>query len=207
MTENKFSFRRTLPIWLGGSWGRITIFFALYILVYLGWIAFHWGGEENVTLIGDLAYLPVDLIAVIAAWRVFTQKDLDPRIRRMWLLLGLAFFSYFTGDLIWAYFENVLQVQPFPSVADLFYLLFAPLTALALFSMPGAPLNQRERWRYFFDMLIIMTTSGILMWYFIIQPTAESQRWRFADTSNCGCLSGHGFYRHQQYCGCPATSA
>jgi PAS domain S-box-containing protein len=172
MTDNKFSIRRTLPTWLSGSWGKITIFFALYVLVYLGWIAFRWGGEENVTLIGDLAYLPVDLIAVIAAWRVFTQKNLDPRIRRMWLLLGLAFFSYFLGDLTWAYLENVLDVQPFPSVADVFYLLFAPLAAIGLLSIPGAPLNQRERWRYFFDMLIIMTTAGFLMWYFIIQPTA-----------------------------------
>jgi PAS domain S-box-containing protein len=174
MTDNKFSIRHPLPLWLSGLWGQITIFFALYVLVYLGWVAFHWGGEENVTLIGNLAYLPVDLISMIAAWRVFTQKDLDLRIRRMWLLLGLAFFSYFVGDLIWAYVENVLQAQPFPSAADFFYLLFAPFAAFGLFSMPGAPHNRRERWQYFFDMLLLMTTSGVLMWYFIIQSTIES---------------------------------
>lgn len=172
MTDNKFSIRRTLPPWLNGSWGRVVIFSALYILVYLGWIAFHWGGEDNVTLIGDLAILPIDLIVVIAAWRVFAQKDLDPRVRRMWFWLGLAFFAYFMGDLVWSYFENVLQVQPFPSAADFFYLIFAPLAAMGLLSTPGAPLNRRERWRYLFDMLLIMTTSGILMWFFIIQPTA-----------------------------------
>lgn len=172
MTGDKFSIRRVLPPWLNGLWGGVVLFSTLYLLVYLGWIAFHWGGEEKVTLIGDLAYLPIDLIALIAAWGVLTHKDLDPRIRRMWFWLGLALFSYLLGDLTWTYLENVLEIPPFPSVSDIFYLLFAPLTAMGLFSMPGAPINQRERWRYFFDMLIIMTTSSILMWYFIIQPTA-----------------------------------
>ena len=163
-----------LPPWLKGTWGAIAVSSTLYILIYLGWIAFHWGGEENITLIGDLANLPLDILAVIAAWRVFTQKDLDPRIRRMWLLLGMAFLSYFIADLIWTYLENVLEVQPFPSVADLFYLLFAPLATIGLFNMPSTPLDRRERWQYLFDSIIIVTTAGILMSYFIIQPTADA---------------------------------
>lgn len=166
--------RRLLPPWLNGPWGSLAVFSTLYTLVYLAWIYFHWGGEENVTLIGDLLILPIDFVAVVAAWRVIAQKDIEPRIRRMWFLLGLAILSYFIADLIWAYLENVLEVPPFPAVSDLFYLIFAPLAIIGLLSMPSAPLNRQERWQYLFDLLIVTITTTMLMWYFIIQPTAAS---------------------------------
>ena len=166
--------RRLLPPWLSGRWGAVAVFFSLYVLVYLGWIRFHWGGEQNVTLIGDLINLPVDFVAFLAAFWVFTRKDLDVRIRRMWLLLGAALLAFFLGDATWAYLENVLAVQPFPSLADVFYLLFAPLAVIGLYVMPRAPLNRRERWEFAIDLLVIMIAASMGMWHFIIQPTAAS---------------------------------
>ncbi|HSL45129.1 MAG TPA: cache domain-containing protein [Anaerolineales bacterium] len=171
MTNNKPSI---FPIWLHSLWGKIAVFFSLYVLVYFSWVIFHWGGEENVVLIGDLFYLPLDIISVIAAWRVTTQKELDPRIRRVWLLLGIALFSFFIGDVIWTYLENVLEVPPFPALSDLFYLLFPLLATVSLFAIPSAPLDRRERWEYILDMLIIMVTTSMLMWHFLIQPTSAS---------------------------------
>jgi methyl-accepting chemotaxis protein len=174
MTDNKNSARRTLPPWLNGLWGAVAFFACLYILIFIAWVHFHWGGDANVTLIGDLYPLPLELITVIAAWQVITKRELDPRLRRLWLLLGAGLVAYFIGDSIWAYLENVTKTPPFPSLADVFYLLFAPLAALGLFAMPSAPLNRQERWRYSIDMSIIITTTAMLMWYFIIQPTAAS---------------------------------
>jgi GAF domain-containing protein/HAMP domain-containing protein len=103
---------------------------------------------------------------------VASQKDLNPKVRRMWLFLSLGISSYFLGDLIWAYYENILGIDAFPSVADIFYLLFPLLMAAGLFIMPSASLSSRERWRYYFDMAIILITVFMSMWYFIIQPTA-----------------------------------
>ncbi len=174
MDDNRLSTRRFLPPWLKGLWAGLTVFFAIYVLLYLGWLNFHWGGEENITLIGDLAVLPLDLFAVLAALQVLLRRDTSPHVRRMWLFLVLAFLAYFLGDLIWSYLENVLAVQPFPSVADLFYLLFAPLATIGLISMPATALTRRERWLYLLDFFVVMVTTTMLMWYFIIGPTAES---------------------------------
>ncbi len=174
MYENQSLARRIPPPWLNGVRGILAILLSLYMLVYLAWTKFHWGGDGNVALIGDLINLPMDLVAVLAALYVFVQKDLDARIRRMWLLLGLGFLSFFIADLIWAYLENVLEVSPFPAFSDVFYLLFAPLMAAGLISMPGTFLSRRERWQFAFDLLIIMIITTMLMWYFVIQPTAAS---------------------------------
>jgi GAF domain-containing protein/HAMP domain-containing protein len=174
MTDSKRSTRSILPPWLSGLWGAIAILSSLYMLVYLAWTQFHWGGDANIKLIGDLINLPIELVAVLGALYVIRQKDLEPRLRRMWLLLGLGFLAYFIGDTIWGFLENVLNVSPFPAVSDIFYLLFAPLVVAGLLNMPSAPLSRQERRQFAFDFLITMITTILLMWYFIIQPTATS---------------------------------
>ena len=41
-----------------------------------------------------------------------------------WLLAASSILLYVIGDVIWAFLEVVLHVQPFPSAADIFYLLY-----------------------------------------------------------------------------------
>lgn len=171
MSDNQRSTRRLLPAWLGGRWGAVAVLSTLYLLGHLAWTYVRWGGEENVILIANLINLPIDLVAVLAAWRVVAHKVDDPRLRRMWLFIGLGLLSFFIADVIWAYLESGLNVSPFPSIADFFYLLFGPLLALGVFSMPSRPLNRPARWRYVSDLLMIMITTTVLMWYFVIQPT------------------------------------
>jgi GAF domain-containing protein/HAMP domain-containing protein len=164
--------RRFLPVWLNGVWGRLGIAAGLYLIPYLAWYYFKWGGEANVTLISDLASLPLDLLAPLVAWRVATQRRLDAHVRRTWLLLGLALFSFLIADLFWLYFENFLEVPPFPSIADIFYLSIYPLVLWGLLALPKVPLNRRERSHFFSDLAIVMTVATMYSWYFIIQPTA-----------------------------------
>src|SRR5262249_50645740 len=40
---------------------------AVALLIYLGWQAFRWGGPANQQLIGDLAFIPFNLGAIVAA--------------------------------------------------------------------------------------------------------------------------------------------
>jgi hypothetical protein len=106
---------------------------------------------------GDLAP-PVD--SRVVAWRVAVQKELDPRLRRAWFLLGLGSFSFWLGNVTWTYLENVLQVQPFPSIADIFFLGSYPLLLWGLLTMPGAPLTRRARLTFWFNLLITVATAS-----------------------------------------------
>ena len=68
---------RFLPEWLRGFWGMMGIATGIYLILYLAWIYFHWGGRENITLVSDLTSLPLDLLAVLAAGRVALDKQFD----------------------------------------------------------------------------------------------------------------------------------
>jgi len=137
--------RERIPPWLRNPWGLVAGIAALYVLLYYAWTYFHWGGENNIAFIADLASLPVSLFASLAAWRVAANPHLDRRLRQAWLFLGLCVFTQFIADALWFYIENVLQVDAFPSAADIFYLLFYPMALIGLVSFREAPLGRSDR--------------------------------------------------------------
>src|SRR5688572_16682643 len=137
--------RSLLPPWLGGLWGFLGVVAILYTIANLAWTYFHWGGPERVTLIANLFSFFPSLMAVAMAWRVAAEKDLTPPVRRAWFILGMSFLMFLIGNALWTYLEVVLRVEPFPSVADVFYLAFYPLGLWGLLTLPGAQQNRRER--------------------------------------------------------------
>ena len=164
--------RARLAPWLTGRRGFIALAAILYVVLFLLWTQFHWGGEEYASLIGNLSILPPELLAALMAWRVALLKQLDPHLRRAWLLLGVGIFSFCLGNAIWTYLENFLQIQPFPSIADVFYLASYPFMLWGLLTIPGAPLASRERFNFWLNLLITLTTASMYVSHFLILPTA-----------------------------------
>jgi PAS domain S-box-containing protein len=166
--------RTWIPPWLKGGWGFFGILFILYIILNLAWTHFHWGGPQHIVLISNLLSLTPSLLASVIAWRVATQTSLTAPIRRAWLILGISFFMFLLGNLVWAYLEVVLHVEPFPSLADVFYLAFYPLGLWGLLSLPSTLPNQRERLTLWLDLLSVLIAATMFVGYFIIVPTAAS---------------------------------
>ena len=166
--------RSIIPPWLKGKWGIPGNLFIIYILLNLAWTYFHWGGPERVDLIANLLSFAPSLLASVLAWCVAAQKSFNAPLRRAWFILGLSFFMFFIGNLVWAYLQLVLQVEPFPSIADVFYVAFYPLGLWGLLSLPSAPPNKRERLTLWLDLLSVLTVATMFVGYFIIFPTAAT---------------------------------
>jgi class 3 adenylate cyclase len=176
--------RKWIPAWLRNGWGIACGAVGLYILLYLAWTKFQWGAtegfrlipawdvERNFALISNLAYQPVSILAVIVAWRIARNPGFGSGLRRAWFILGLAVAAQTVGDTLWFYLEVILNQQPFPSVADIFFIAFYPLALLGLLSLPSAPLKSTERLRVLLDLAIILITAWMGIWFFIISPTA-----------------------------------
>jgi len=181
---DKASLQKPIPIWLRNRRGLACGVLGLYIFFYIAWTKFHWGATEtfrlipswdvdrNFALISDLAYQPVSLFAIIVAWRIAFNATLDSKLRRAWFILGLAVAAQMLGDTLWFYLEVILGQEPFPSVADIFFLSFYPLALIGLLSLPSAPMKSSERLRFLIDLAIIMVTAWMAIWFFIISPTA-----------------------------------
>ena len=166
--------RSLIPPWLGGKWGFLGILFLVYVLFNLAWTYFHWGGPERVDLIANLLSFAPSLLATVLAWHVAAQHSLGIQLRRAWFLLGMSFLMFLIGNLVWAYLELVLKVEPFPSLADVFYLAFYPIGLWGLLSLPSVPHSSRERLTLWLDLFSVLTGATMYVGYFIIVPTATS---------------------------------
>ncbi|MGZ7067828.1 MAG: hypothetical protein ACXVHT_05985, partial [Methanobacterium sp.] len=108
------------------------------IIVLVSYISIlSWINESYLKMVFSDVISPIIEIAV--ALCVFYAAKLSSRHRRVqiaWTILGVSVLFYAVGDIIWAIMELFLHQQPFPSIADFFYLSFFPLFALGIYYLP-----------------------------------------------------------------------
>jgi len=123
----------------------------------------------HVTFVGSLVYDLIGLSSVAAIVRgVRRHRPVRPVI---WWCFAAGMLSFVIGDVLWALLDEILHVEPFPSVADGFYLGGYPLLALGLFVLIRGRTCGRDR-AGLIDASIIATGLGLLSWIFIMEPVA-----------------------------------
>lgn len=168
--------RAALRGWLH-DWGTIpALAFGLYAIAFWLWQIFQWGGQAPKAVVGDLAALPGALAAALFAWRAGSHSALDPRARRGWRLIGLAYIVYWAGDALYAYYELLLGVRPFPSWADVGYLLFYPVLLLGLLSFPVSRRGRGERVKFWLDAGTVLLAGWMIIWHLVLGPAALASK-------------------------------
>lgn len=108
-------------------------------------------------------------VATIAAATILVKAFRFRSTSRLaWLLIGAGLLQSAIGDGLYVYYDVVLNSEPFPSLADVFYLAFYPLTAAGLVTL--------VRWHRagdrdsLIDAFIVAIGAGVLTWVFIMAP-------------------------------------
>ena len=87
------------------------------------------------------------------------------------VLLGMGILCYVLGQMYFTFYDLVLQqIPPFPSIADVGYLMEYPFFLLGILLLPARPIPVASRARIALDGLMIMTAALTFSWYFILGP-------------------------------------
>jgi diguanylate cyclase (GGDEF)-like protein/PAS domain S-box-containing protein len=93
-----------------------------------------------------------------------------PRRRGPWLLLAAALVTFSAGDTTYDLLTGVMgQDNPFPSAADVFYLVTYPLLAAGLLGFIRCRTARGDR-TSLLDALIVTAGLTLLSWVFLIVP-------------------------------------
>jgi diguanylate cyclase (GGDEF)-like protein len=172
----------------GGRRRRLGAAFALAAVVLWCVVAGFFisgGGSEAVRTVWiDVALVVLDLLAALTAVLAGRAEHLERRTRVGWQLVGLAFAFRAVADGIWWWLEAVQGEQPFPSLADLFYVLFVPTLLAALLTFPVRRRTRGEQQRLWLDIAIVLVGAFMVVWYLVLGPTAQ-----MADASLATLLS------------------
>lgn len=109
-----------------------------------------------------------------AAGMLYASWHSSGRSKSAWLVLAAALAFNTFGEAAWGVIEVVLHQNPFPSVADVGYLLFYPIFAAGIFLLPEVPLSSRERIKILLDAAILIASAALVFWIFLIVPIVAS---------------------------------
>jgi len=148
----------------------MAVAMALLLLVYGSWQVFRWTGGDR-ALVGDTFFYPVGVAAISAAWGASWRCRESPRLRSAWRLLALGSVSYLAGDVARTIYELHGKL-PFPSLADVFYLLFYPLMLWGLLRFAAGRRSVAERVRLGLDLAVVAIGGSAVVLYLVLGPTA-----------------------------------
>lgn len=151
---------------------KLFVGLVIYVVICAVWMLGGFGGERIRHYVGLLADSPACLIAVVVA--VAAARRLAPGASRTaWRYLSIALALYFVGTTIGVYFW-LHGRDPFPGLADVFYVAFYP----AFFAAVGFLIRAaavRVRWVQFaLDAMILVVGFGAFFWFLVIRPAASS---------------------------------
>ncbi len=148
----------------------LVVLSIISVITYSVWVIFFRYDPILENYSSSLGISLLQLLIASISLSITLQKQIDIRLRRGWFFLGLAALSNLIAECLWYYFETILGVSPFPSLADFFYLLFYPLTLIGVLFLPFKPLKRLEFLIYLFDICIVMVTVVMFFWNFILAP-------------------------------------
>jgi diguanylate cyclase (GGDEF)-like protein len=123
------------------------------------------------TNLANVFEIVAPLVAFAAALRA-TRRAQGRGWRIGWLMVALSCLSWCIGQVIWTWFETIRGVPtPFPSLADLFFLLAIPLAVGGLLAMPSSANDRRDRARVVLDGMIVAASLLFISWISVLGPT------------------------------------
>lgn len=143
---------------------------ALALLLFTCSILFGWGGPTvtaHVSDLGSIAFAGFALVSIITiAVRTAGRR------RLAWALFAVGVSGWIIGDLMWAYYRMIAQVEPPVGLIDAAYLLL-PIATGAAWSV-NAPWERHPFGiRPFLDGVIVSSSLFVGIWPLVLQPIFE----------------------------------
>ena len=146
-----------------------TIFFLGLGGYFLLTEAIYWGPWSGaaVDLLRNILYLVGPAVAVLSGVWLVRVFGWGSRSASSLLLLTMGIGSWFVGEVIWMWYQLILQTDPFPSLADLFYLVGYPLLAVSLWREIGLAggVWTRQRTRVVIWSTLVGAMLGFLVFF------------------------------------------
>ena len=143
----------------------------------------------------DHLYTAIGLAAAAAI--VVGIRINRPAFRLPWYLFAAGQLSFVAGDFLFTLYEAYLRIEPFPSVADVFYLAGYPLWGTGLWLLirrrtPGRDIASA------LDAAIVTTAIGMIAWAYLVTPSAEGGSFDIGTAVSVayplGCILLLGFF-------------
>lgn len=125
-----------------------------------------WPSPEAVRVLTDVMFSAGSLVYVsLAALAVRSTRG---PTRTAWTLIAIAFVFWAVAEALWAYYTYVDGRVPYPSWADLFYVLYMPLVSAGMLFFPSVR-TWRDRSRLILDGTVVTGALFLIAWLTVMR--------------------------------------
>ncbi|MFD3312116.1 putative bifunctional diguanylate cyclase/phosphodiesterase [Streptomyces sp. NPDC058656] len=164
--------RRPVP---GGGVGVVPqLLLALVCAGYAVGSALGWGSPRLALIMGDFGLSAAAATAAVSCF--LCARTRRSRFRPAWLLFALSSAMAAAGNLVWGWYEVVLEAPvPSPSYADLFFLCFAPPAIVGLLVLAKRPVSKAGWVCLALDAWLIGGSLLTLSWSLALAQAAKAE--------------------------------
>ena len=133
------------------------------------------GDPQQRIIYSDIIAPILDFLVCAALF--FAAKQSATQSRRLgiaWGMIALSALMFALGDTTWTILELGLSEPPFPSLADVFYLLYYPVLLAGVLLLPESSASRGERIKKVLDAGIVMVAAILVFWNFLMGPLVAS---------------------------------
>ena len=133
-----------------------------------------WGSPEVALVMGDFGLSAAALVAAVSCF--IYARSRHSRFRPAWLMFAVSSAMASCGNAVWGWYEVVLDREvPSPSIADLFFLCFAPPAIVGLLVLAKRPVTRAGWVCLALDAWLIGGSLLTLSWSIALAHTARVQ--------------------------------
>ncbi|HSD05156.1 MAG TPA: hypothetical protein VLB45_05320, partial [Nitrosopumilaceae archaeon] len=156
---------------------RFLVFSLLSIGIIL--LAVNFVSEDTRTLVANLIYIPVPAALVILSIIIATRFRTLGAHGKAWIIFAVFAATWFIAEQIWMIYEIVYLIDPWPSIADYFYIGGYPL--LIMFSILYVyPLRKAISKKLVISALVISIAFLIPTFYTVYNANSEANEFEIA---------------------------
>jgi len=159
-----------------GPWQAFTLCAVLagaVSIAFVAWIGFRVGGDQVTTAVDDIGEAVAAGAAALSCF--VAARRTTARLHRAWVLLAASAASWCAGEVAWSVYEVGLGIQvPFPSIADVGFLLSIPLAIAGILSFAHTARGTSTGARLWFDRAIVALALLFLGWELGLNQVFES---------------------------------
>ena len=153
---------------------RVSLLSLLILGVVVGFFLVIRDQQQRV-IYTDYVGPAVDILATAFLLAAAVQAAArSKRLALAWGAIGLASLLFALGDIVWTILELVLKIEPFPSIADGFYLAYYPAFLVGVILLTNRAARPSERFKNALDLATILAVAILGFWNFLIGPMLQA---------------------------------
>ena len=127
--------------------------------------------EQSYSLYGNLStFIWSGLASTILFYTAWHSRKRSRRLAMAWLAIAFSIFFFTLGNAFWLGLVNFLGVDPYPSIADFFFLTSYPLLLLGILLIPYKKNGLMEKVRVYLETVTVVISMGLFLWFFMLKP-------------------------------------